>query len=289
MLKISDSERAMFKRNRLFLIFLFAVISSIHSQPFPKFPPENVTATMGRDQMLWQLGIAFPQLPSQLENPHRSKNAFPSDPLNPEGNWTNSTGHITTRSPFGLWNNYSDYATGILPGPNSIRVGYYTPIDLLKAKDSTCITTPKQWWEKRRPEILNNVQEEVWEKIPPDSVLTKVKFSVESTANGGWIDIFRYPQVRNWLKILATLKIPANAQKPLPVVIIISGSFFAKRAVEIYWNHCAPHGWLFVYSTAILFSSIIVRNSRVISLNCVIKGIGENRKTRVLSLHGPGA
>jgi len=77
-------------------------IKTIYSQPFPEFPPENVTATMDRDQMLWQLGIAFPQLPPKLEDPHAPQNAFPLDASNPEGNWTDSTGHIITRSPFGL-------------------------------------------------------------------------------------------------------------------------------------------------------------------------------------------
>jgi len=89
---------------------------------------------MDRDQMLWQLGIAFPQLPPKLEDPHAPQNAFPLDASNPEGNWTDSTGHIITRSPFGLWNNYSDFSKGIFPGPDSLRAGIYTPIDLLKAK-----------------------------------------------------------------------------------------------------------------------------------------------------------
>lgn len=239
----------------LFILCFLFLVAPVYSQPFPDFPPENVTATMDRDQMLWQLGISFPQLPAKLQDPNAPRNAFPSDSLNPEGHWTDTQGHIITRSPFGLWNNYSDFSKGIFPGPDSTRVGFYTPIDLLKAKDGSRITTATQWWEKQRPEILKDVQEHVWGKIPPDSILPKVVFSVESTVHSeqnppyaqkemtGWIDISRYPQVRNKPKILATLRIPANAQKPVPVMIIISGSFFAKWAIDMYWKHCAPQGW----------------------------------------------
>gem|GEM_PF-5501764 len=73
-------------------------------------------------------------------------------------------------------------------------------------------------------------------------MLPKVTFSVRSTVDiqanlpykqkelMGWIDVSRYPKVRNRPKILATLRLPANAKKPVPVMIVISGYFFAKRA-----------------------------------------------------------
>ncbi len=239
------------KRNGLFVFFFFIYISSLHSQPFPAFPPDNVTATMDRDQMLWQLGLSFPLLPPKCEDPHAPKHAFPSDSLNPEGNWTDSAGHIITRSPFGLWNNYSDFSIGIFPGPDSIRVGTYTSIDLLKLKNGTRITTPETWWKKRRPEILKDVQEELWGEVPPDSVLPKVTFFVQTTVSEeyqqknitGWVDISRYPQVRNRPKILATLRIPRSLQKPVPVMIVISGSFFVKWTTDMYWDLCAPNGW----------------------------------------------
>src|SRR5215471_5566647 len=143
-------------------LFAFALLSAVpvHSQAqFPDFPPNNVTSTMDRNQMVWQLGISFPTLPPKLEDPNRPLDAWPVDPANPEGNWTDAAGNTITRSDFGLWNNYHDD-----------RAGSYTPIDLLKMKDGTPVKQPTQWWTQRRPEILKDVQEQVWGVMPPASV-----------------------------------------------------------------------------------------------------------------------
>jgi hypothetical protein len=59
---------------------------------FPDFPPDDVTRTMDRDQMMWQLGISFPELPPKLEDPNRPDSAWPSNASNPEGNWTDAYG-----------------------------------------------------------------------------------------------------------------------------------------------------------------------------------------------------
>ena len=113
---------------------IFAIIITTgtfaYSQ-FPVFPPDDVTHTMDRDQMLQQLGISFPDLPSKLDDPKAPPNAFPSDSTKPENNWTDKAGHTITRSGFGLWNNYDDLPQGYSPGPEAWRTGEYTPINLL--------------------------------------------------------------------------------------------------------------------------------------------------------------
>lgn len=202
--------------------------------------------------MLWQLGIKLPLLPPKMQDPNKPSNAFPSDKNNPEGNWTDDAKHTITRSAFGLWNNYSDKAAGFFPGSDSARLGNYTPINLFKMKNGKVITTAEEWWNLRRPEILKDLQEQLYGKIPPDSVLPKVTWSVVTTTGEkgssayiqkeitGTIDVTRYPQVRNKPVISATLRTPANATQSVPVMIFFGGF---GNAVESYWTRSNPSGW----------------------------------------------
>ena len=207
--------------------------------------------------MLKQLGISFPKLPSKQEDPNRPPNTHPADPSNPEGNWAGDNYHTVMRSDFGLWNNYDDTPAGFFPGEESWRVGSYTPIDLLKMKDGKIIKTADEWWTKRRPEILKDVQEEVWGVVPPDSILPKVKWSVTSSTGEsknfaykekvitGIIDISRYPEVRNVPKISAMLRIPADAKGPVPVMVVISTNRWGDKwnPMDMYWEVFAAQGW----------------------------------------------
>lgn len=164
---------------------------------------------MDMGQMLLQMGIERPKLPSKLKDPNAPKDAFPRDSLNPENNWTDTYGHTITRSGWGLWNNYHDISAGFFPGTDTARLGNYTPIDLLKMKNGKKITTATEWWHERRPEILKDVQDELYGSVPSDSVLPKVNFKIKITKGGkgnsayiekqitGDIDVSRYPEVRN--------------------------------------------------------------------------------------------
>ena len=134
-------------------IFLSLFVTGLAAQQsFPSFPPKDVTAAMDRDQMLFQLGIKLPTLPSKLKDPNAPANSMPADSTKPEGNWKDAYGHIITRSGWGLWNNYDDRADGLFPGKDSERVGKYTPINLLKNKNGKIITTAQEWWNGRRAE-----------------------------------------------------------------------------------------------------------------------------------------
>ncbi len=235
------------------LCFIILFLTSLTNAQFPTFPPDSVTSTIDRDQMLWQLGISFPNLPPKLQDSNAPPSSFPSVSLNPEGNWRDSVGHFVSRSGFGLWNNYDDSSYGFNPGPEAWRLSYYPPIDLLKMKDGTTITTTEEWWNKRRPEILKDVQQEVWGVIPPDSILPEVKWVVTDSVFEndslpfiqrkitGEIDISRYPEVRNVPVISAILRIPLNKKEPVPVMIVIGNSFWTR--IENYWNHFSPYGW----------------------------------------------
>jgi hypothetical protein len=203
---------------------------------------------MDRDQMLYQMGIELPSLPPKLADSHAPQNAYPVDSARPEGNWKDEHNHIITRSAWGLWNNYDDISDGFFPGKDSLRVGSYTPIDLLKTHSGRTISTPQEWWDVRRKEILNDVQELLYGVIPADSVLPLVSFTVTRYTGDdfiqkeicGAIDISRYPQVRDTPVIKAMLRIPAGASGPVPVMIVFSG--FGNN-LETYWDRTAPQGW----------------------------------------------
>jgi hypothetical protein len=159
---------------------------------FAPTPSASTTITVDRDQMAWQLGVTFPTLVPKLEDPNRttSLNARPSNAASPEGNWTDDKGNTITRSGWGLWNNYDDVPEGFTPGPQFWRtgVGVYAPVDDLKMKDGTPVTTQEQWWTQRRPEIFKAVQEELYGKIPDASYWPDITWSLGTpttgTANG---------------------------------------------------------------------------------------------------------
>jgi hypothetical protein len=217
---------------------------------FADFPPDDVSSTMDRDQMLWQLGISLPDLPPRATDPNAPGYSYPSDPDNPEGNWRDNYGNTIIRSIFGLWNNYDDYSSGYFPGPDSLRVGHYTPINLLQMKGTgRIISTPEEWWKLRRPEILRDVQHEVWGTLPGDSILPSVSWTTEISNGGrgpaayiqktitGTIDVSRYPQVRDVPKITAVLRTPAVAADLVPVMVVIG------MGLDRYWEKCWPEGW----------------------------------------------
>jgi hypothetical protein len=207
---------------------------------------------MDRDQMLYQLGIKLPLLPAKADDPDRPAGIWPVNDKNPEGNWTNGMRSTITRSPFGLWNNYSDRYDGFFPGPDSGRLGDYAPIDLLKMHDGTSIKSADDWWKLRRPEIKNDLEEYLYGRIPADSLLPDVTWKVETTTGGtgsgayiqkvitGTLGISRFPEVRDRPVISATLRTPQNATAGVPVMIFFGGFGNIK---DLYWQRSFPEGW----------------------------------------------
>ncbi|HEV7609226.1 MAG TPA: hypothetical protein VGO61_17930 [Steroidobacteraceae bacterium] len=215
---------------------------------------------MDRDQMLWQLGVTLPALPPKLEDSHAPPGSRPSDPNNPEGNWTDDAAHTITRSGNGLWNNYDDHPDGLFPGPEAWRVGDYTPIDLLALRERKGgrghgrahmrrIDSPEEWWLLKRPEIKQNVETLMWGVIPKNT--PKVTFTVVETTGGtgagqtpyvqkaitGAIDTSGYPEVRNVPTLTGILRIPANHTGPVPVIVTFSNS------PDAWLARVAPYGW----------------------------------------------
>ena len=100
--------------------------------------------------------------------------------------------------------------------------------DPLVLKNGQKVTTPKMWWEKRRPELVEDFDREVYGRMPKNT--PKVNWEVTSTTtekNGefdvivkklvGHVDNSSYPAIK--VDIQLTLGIPANAKGPVPVIM----------------------------------------------------------------------
>ena len=108
------------------------------------------------------------------------------------------------------------------------KVKAFTLPDPLLCKDGTKVTTPEQWWNKRRPEIVEEFDREVYGRVPGD--VPPVKWEVAETKREkvgdvpvitrrllGHVDNSRCPQIK--VDIQLTLTTPADAKGPVPVMM----------------------------------------------------------------------
>jgi hypothetical protein len=229
---------------RVSLLFALCCMAAPDAQtPFPARPPADVTATMDRDQMMAQVGVSFPDdLPPKGTDPNRPPvNLTQKYPEEPDRSYLDDAGNTIVRDGFGLWVNYEDE-----------RAGNYTPLDPLKMHDGTRVTTAQDWWSRRRPEIERDVQGTVWGRVPDASVLPRVTWTTTATSMGdaggvafvdtslvGLIDASRYPQVRDVPKMEVTLRLPARASAPVPVIVVFGGL----NGLAQNWEYVKAEGW----------------------------------------------
>ncbi|MGC1299462.1 MAG: acetylxylan esterase, partial [Alloacidobacterium sp.] len=103
--------------------------------------------------------------------------------------------------------------------------------DPLVLNDGKPVTTAKMWWTKRRPEIVEYFDREVYGRVPAHT--PNVKWEVTSTKQEtigdvpattkeilGHVDNSSYPQIA--VNIPLTLTVPANAKGPVPVMMEFS-------------------------------------------------------------------
>jgi hypothetical protein len=119
--------------------------------------------------------------------------------------------------------------------------------DPLTLKNGKKVTTAKEWWEQRRPEIVGDFDREIYGRAPKET--PKVVWEVTNTIqekNGdvpvvtkqlvGHVDNSAYPAVK--VDIQLTLTTPAAASGPVPVMMELSFSpevmaMIAKRFPEM--------------------------------------------------------
>ena len=118
------------------------------------------------------------------------------------------------------------------------KVNAYTLPDPLACKDGAKVTTPEQWWSKRRPEIVEDFDREVYGRVPKDvpKVTWEVVESKEEKVGDipaitkrllGHVDPSTCPQIK--VDIQLTLTTPAEAKGPVPVMLEFGFGFGGPR------------------------------------------------------------
>ena len=105
--------------------------------------------------------------------------------------------------------------------------------DVLTLNNGKKVTTPEMWWKLRRPEIIKDFEREVYGRIPQN--VPKVTWTVKVADKEfmgftpviakqliGHVDNSSYPLIN--VNIQATLVIPANAKKPVPLLMMFAQS-----------------------------------------------------------------
>jgi hypothetical protein len=106
--------------------------------------------------------------------------------------------------------------------------------DPLTLKNGKKVAKAADWWNKRRPEIVEDFDREIYGRVPKNA--PKVKWEVAETTTGkngdidivtkrlvGVVDNSMDPDIE--VKIALTLTTPANATAPVPVIIQFGGGF----------------------------------------------------------------
>ncbi|MGB8492658.1 MAG: acetylxylan esterase [Bacteroidales bacterium] len=101
--------------------------------------------------------------------------------------------------------------------------------DLLTMKNGKKVTTPAQWWNQRRPEITEDMEREVYGRVPArvpevnwDVVISEREFvgftPVIAKQLVGRVDNSEYPLLEVNIKMVVVT--PANAKGPVPVLMM---------------------------------------------------------------------
>lgn len=104
--------------------------------------------------------------------------------------------------------------------------------DVLTLKNGKKVTTPAMWWNRRRPEIVEDFEREVLGRVPKNA--PKVNWEVTKTAEArvgshavigkqllGHVDNASDPDIS--VEIQMTLVIPADSKAPVPVMMMFGG------------------------------------------------------------------
>jgi hypothetical protein len=123
--------------------------------------------------------------------------------------------------------------TGLVNYDESKANPYPNLPDPLVLKNGKKVTSAKVWWTRRRPEILEDFDREVYGRAPKNT--PKVEWEVTATTRGmngdvpivtkqllGHVDNSSYPQIT--VDIQLTLTSPANATGPVPVIMEFGGA-----------------------------------------------------------------
>lgn len=165
----------------------------------------------------------------------------------PPTNWTTEQDHQNMMDQLGI--------KALRPGPSGnekapnhanydeAKANPYGDLpDALTLNNGQKVTSAEQWWNQRRPEIVEEFEREIVGRVPPNvpKVTWVEKSSTDSKAGVfpvvekqlvGHVDNSVYPSTS--VDIEMTLVTPANAKSPVPVMIMFSSAairqFFASH------------------------------------------------------------
>ena len=103
--------------------------------------------------------------------------------------------------------------------------------DPLRMKDGRKVTSAAQWWDARRPQIVEDFDREVYGRVPKNvpQVMWRVAQTITTTIGGtpvvakqlvGHVDNTAYPAIT--VDIQMAVVTPANAARPMPVLMMFS-------------------------------------------------------------------
>ncbi len=111
--------------------------------------------------------------------------------------------------------------------------------DLLTLKNGTKVTNPETWWNKRRPEIIEDVEREVYGRLPKN--IPSVKWTVKITDKEfvgripviakqviGHVDNSEYPLINVDINMMVV--VPSNVKGPVPVLMMFGRPSFPSPA-----------------------------------------------------------
>jgi hypothetical protein len=162
----------------------------------------------------------------------------PSGPYPPLATFTADQDHDNMMKQLGI--------KTLRPGPNgdekapnhanydeSLANPYPNLPEVLTLKNGKKVTTADSWWKQRRPEIIEDLEREVYGRIPPS--VPRVTWSVKVVDHEflgftpviakqltGHLDNSAYPLID--VNIRMTLVLPANAKGPVPVLMMFARS-----------------------------------------------------------------
>lgn len=166
-------------------------------------------------------------------------------------NWTTEQDHRNMMEQLGI----TKLRPGRSPREGTPNAANYDPAkanpfpglpELLTLKNGQKVTTAEQWWELRRPEIVEDFEREVYGRVPKD--VPPVTWSITTRATDrvvahlpvnarrlvGHVDNAACPSIE--VNIQMTLVTPLKAPKPVPVLMMFGGFFggggFPRRADE---------------------------------------------------------
>jgi hypothetical protein len=237
-------------RGRIIVLTLLAVVSvgaRAQLAAVASMTPEERAAFLARTRaasdsdratMMRRLGLKEPSpLPAPADDPNR-----PAGTTQRPGssNWYDAAGNTYVRSSWGIWSNYDE-----------ARAGGDARPDPLVTRSGRRVTDAATWWQVRRPEILADVEHEVYGRIP--AVTPTVAFSLSSVDSltfagravvkrvHGTIDNGRYPTATPSVEL--TIYLPPGATMKRPVVVVVGGVFARPGELPAAVTQVLAQGW----------------------------------------------